>query len=130
MAEFENRIKQLRNEKNIYQKELAKVIGVSSGAIAMYETGKRSPDKDILDKLASYFNVSVDYLLGRTNEKITVDKVKATLASDPDLANFWDELLKRKDLQSLYKQTKNLSPKAVKQVIDIIKAIDLEEIDG
>lgn len=127
MAEFENRIRELRNEKNIYQKELAKVIGVSSGAIAMYETGKRSPDKELLDKIANFFDVSVDYLLGRTNERATVDKIKSALASDPNFADFWNNLLIRKDLQLLYKETKNLSPKAVKQVIGIIKAIELEE---
>lgn len=126
MVEFENRIKQLRKEKNIYQKELAEVIGVSSGAIAMYETGKRSPDKELLDKLANFFEVSVDYLLGRTNEKTTADKIKSTLSSDPDFAKFWDNLLERKDLQILYKETKDLSPKAVKQVLGIIKAIDLK----
>lgn len=127
MAEFENRIKQLRKEKNIYQKELAEVIGVSSGAIAMYETGKRSPDKEILDKLANYFDVSVDYLLGRTDEKITADKIKSTLAHDPDFSKFWDNILERKDLQILYKKTKDLTPKAIKQILGVLKAIDFEE---
>ena len=129
MSEFKNRLKELRNEKNIYQKELAKNIGVTSSAIAMYETGKRSPDKDILDKLANHFDISVDYLLGRTNERVTVDKIKSALSSDTEFESFWYMLLKRKDLQLLYKLTKDLSPESIKQIIKIIKAIDFKEIN-
>ncbi|MFW6028919.1 MAG: helix-turn-helix domain-containing protein [Halanaerobiales bacterium] len=55
-----------------------------SRAVAMYETGRRSPDKDTLNKLGNYFNVSVDYFLGRTKEKITVNTIKSKLASDSE----------------------------------------------
>lgn len=127
MAEFKDRLKKLRKEKKLYQKELAKIIGVSDGAIAMYETGKRTPDKDILDKMASYFGVSVDFLLGRTKERSPADKIKSALSSDPELADFWDKLSKREDLQLLFKQTKDMNPEGVKQIIRIIKAIEDEE---
>ncbi|MDI3548173.1 MAG: hypothetical protein PWR10_1825 [Halanaerobiales bacterium] len=127
MAEFKDRLKKLRKEKGLYQKELAKIIGVSDGAIAMYETGKRTPDKEILDKLANYFDVSVDYLLGRTDERSPADKIKAALSDDPELADFWEKLSQREDLQLLFKQTKDMSPEGVRQIIRIIKAIEDEE---
>jgi transcriptional regulator with XRE-family HTH domain len=63
------RIKQLRLEKKLTQKELGDIIGVAHNAIANYEIGGRSPDYSILSKLADYFECTVDYLLGRTDKK-------------------------------------------------------------
>jgi len=66
---FGDRLRQLRENKQMYQKDLAKILGVSAGAIGMYETNKRAPDFETLNKIADYFDVTVDYLLGRTNDK-------------------------------------------------------------
>ena len=60
------RLKELRKAKGLTQSELAKVIGYSSLSYARYEKGEREPDIRTLCELADYFNVSVDYLLGRT----------------------------------------------------------------
>lgn len=62
-----NRIKFLREEKGIYQKDLAKLLNVSIPAINYYENEKRSLDTKSALILAEYFNVSVDYLLGKSN---------------------------------------------------------------
>ncbi len=62
-----NRIKFLREEKGIYQKDLAKLLDVSIPAINYYENEKRSLDTNSALILAEYFNVSVDYLLGKSN---------------------------------------------------------------
>lgn len=62
-----NRLKQLREELNIKQDELAKKISVSTSTIGMYETNKREPNNEITIKLADFFNVSVDYLLGKSD---------------------------------------------------------------
>lgn len=66
---FAERLKQLRekHKPKIYQKELADSIGVSRQAITMWETGQRIPDTLTLEKLSDYFDVSIDYLLGRTD---------------------------------------------------------------
>lgn len=58
------RIRELRSEKNLSQEELSKILNVSRAAISHYESGKRVPDMDIQKKLSSYFNVSLDYLNG------------------------------------------------------------------
>ena len=60
------RLKELQIAKGMTQNELAKVIGYSSLSYARYEKGEREPDISTLCKLADYFNVSVDYLRGRT----------------------------------------------------------------
>lgn len=123
------RLKQLRNEKAITQQELANKLGFNRATISGYETKGIEPGHEILIKLSHIFNCSIDYLLGNSNERSTVDDIKSTLSSDPELAKFWDNLLERKDLQLLYKETNNLSSKAVNQIIKIIKAMDLEEME-
>ncbi|WP_304598899.1 helix-turn-helix domain-containing protein [Lactobacillus intestinalis] len=59
-----NRLKELRKENNLSQRELGKAIGVTGQAISLYERGDREPKLKILEKLADYFGVSVDYLRG------------------------------------------------------------------
>lgn len=62
--EFKDRLLQLRKEKNMSREELAKKLNLSYSAISKYETGARTPDDDIKKKIAEYFNVSLDYLMG------------------------------------------------------------------
>lgn len=64
-----NRLKDLRLQKGKLQEDIGKVIGVSGRAVGNYETGKRDMSPEIILKLAKYFNVSTDYLLGKSDEK-------------------------------------------------------------
>ncbi|WP_202708803.1 helix-turn-helix domain-containing protein [Sporosalibacterium faouarense] len=77
--EFGERISQLRKEKSMTQEELSKLLGVSRGAIGMYEIDKRDPDTNTLKKISNIFNVSVDYLLGKNNERKGFSKAYHTL---------------------------------------------------
>ena len=70
---LEQRLKELRKRENITQVQFAKIFDISAGTIAMWETGKREPSIDMLVKIANYFDVSVDYLLGKTNKKTPAD---------------------------------------------------------
>lgn len=121
------RLKQLREELNMTQKELADKLGISRAAVGLYEQGKRNVDNDTLLKLSEIFNVSTDYLLGNTDIKTPVDKISSALSDDPDLLAFWNTLKEREDLQLLFKQTKDMSPRAIRQVVQIIKIIESEE---
>ncbi|MDP4180334.1 MAG: helix-turn-helix transcriptional regulator [Bacillota bacterium] len=67
--DFSKVLKQLREEKSLSQKDIAEYLGLTRQAVASYELAKREPDYDILKKLADYFGVSVDYLLGRVKCK-------------------------------------------------------------
>ncbi len=58
-------LKNLRLEKGLYQKDVAKAIGVDRTTYVKYERGDSEPSFQILMKLANFFNVSIDYLLGR-----------------------------------------------------------------
>lgn len=70
-----NRIKLLRSEKNMLQEELGKIIGVSKSSIGYYENEKRDIPTDIAKKLANYFEVSIDYLLGYSDERYNRNSV-------------------------------------------------------
>lgn len=63
------RLKELRKEKGISQLKLAMDLSANQNTISRYETGEREADYEMLIKIADYFNVSVDYLLGRTDNR-------------------------------------------------------------
>lgn len=62
------RIKELRQDKKISQKELAKIINVSQQVFAWWENGKHEPKASYIYRLALYFEVTADYLIGLENE--------------------------------------------------------------
>ncbi len=64
---FSLMLKQLREERHLSQKDIADYLGITRQAVASYELAKRKPDYEVLRKLADYFGVSIDYLLGRAN---------------------------------------------------------------
>lgn len=64
-----NRLKNLREEKGVIQKDLAAIFNLTRATIASYETGKSMPSIDVVLKYADYFNCSTDYILGRTDYK-------------------------------------------------------------
>ena len=68
MTIFSNRIIELKQNKKLLQKNIANAIGVSIRAYQYYESGQREPTINVLVKLADYFDVSLDYLTGRTDE--------------------------------------------------------------
>lgn len=77
--DFGEKLYRLRVERGIYQKQLAVYLHVSVGTISNYENGIHSPDLKTLSKLASYFHVSADYLLDRTDYVSPVDDLAREL---------------------------------------------------
>ena len=63
------RIKGLREDNDLTQNDISKILNISQVAYSYYELGKRSIPIEILSKLADYYNTSVDYLIYRTDEK-------------------------------------------------------------
>lgn len=64
-----DRIAELRSNAHMSQFQLAKMLGIGTSTLGMYETNKRKPSPKVLKRIADYFNVSTDYLLGRSNNK-------------------------------------------------------------
>lgn len=69
MRDFREVFASLRKERHITQKEIGELLGISERAVRYYETGERRPDFDGLLKLGEYFNVSLDYLVGWSEDR-------------------------------------------------------------
>jgi transcriptional regulator with XRE-family HTH domain len=102
------RIEKLRKQKGLTQSELGKAFGFRDSTISQYETGKRKPDSDTLGKIADYFGVSTDYLLGKTN-----DRYLANDETPEEIAEIFD-FIRRK--------SRDMTPDERKQLIKGIKA--------
>ena len=78
MTKFNEVLKYLRTSRGITQAEFAKALGVSPSTVGMYETGEREPNFETEEKIADYFNVSLDILRGKdTKPIIDLDKLNA-----------------------------------------------------
>ena len=66
---FASRLRQLRLDKNLRQEQVAKLIGVNKSAISKYENNTRQPSFEIFVRLANFYRVTTDYLLGMTNNR-------------------------------------------------------------
>lgn len=78
------RVKQLRINKDITQTELASLLNIARSTLSQYESNQRTPSDEIKLKLSEYFNVSLDYLLGKTDIKNYEDK-ETTIALHSDI---------------------------------------------
>lgn len=98
-----NRLKDLRSELNLTQDDIAKKLKIPRGTYAHYELNKRQPDNDTLNRLADFFNVSIDYLFGRTESRsikveiLEFDATEGLTESDLNLVRNLIENLKEKN---------------------------------
>lgn len=83
------RIKELREEKGISQKELGKILNVAQNTISNWEKGSREPDTKALMKLAEILECTTDYLLGKSNIRTPIE----TIAAHHDGGEFTEEEL-------------------------------------
>lgn len=101
---FQDVFKELRLEKNLSQNKIASELDVSQSLINNWETGRSTPAPKMLEYIADYFNVSVDYLIGRS-------KYKNLEAGNNELDNI------------LFSKAKDLSDEDKKAVLGIINAL-------
>ncbi|MGN7358728.1 helix-turn-helix domain-containing protein [Paenibacillus sp. SAF-054] len=93
----DNRIAELRDQRGWTQEELAQSIGITRAALSHYEKNRRKPDFEILTKLADKFEVSIDYLIGRTNQaKVVMDQGVRDFVDQLELSD--EDLLERFNL--------------------------------
>lgn len=109
---FADNLKQLRKEKGMTQTQFASEFNIATGTIAMWETGKRTPDTETLKKIARFFNVSIDFLLD--NEKSPTEE-----SEEPE-----DE-----ELIILNRNAKKLSPEQQKLLNDVVRQMLKEDFD-
>ena len=92
MKKYKNRIRDLREDRDLRQTDVSKATGIDQKTLSNYETGNTSPDSYALIRLADFFGVSIDYLVGRTEIDI---KSKEDLTSRLEgMKNMIDEIIK------------------------------------
>jgi transcriptional regulator with XRE-family HTH domain len=110
------RLKKLRNEKKLTQTELGKIINVTKVSISGYENGDRTPDTDNLRRLADYFDVTSDYLLGRSDHP--------ALKKEESEA---EKILNDPQTNLMFNNWKGMSEEEREEAINMIKYIKYRE---
>ena len=114
MRSFGEILTSLREERGIYQKELAAILKVSVGTISNYENNIHFPDQDALLQLADYFGVTVDYLLGRTSYRYSLDTLNEEYAPGMTVAELVDII-------------QHFSPQNTASFLDYIELLQLRQ---
>lgn len=103
------RLALLRKKKNKTQEDMAKLLGITRPAYTAYETGRRQPDYGTLINLADYFNTTLDYLLGRTDDPSPLNENGQfpDVINDPAVNHFFKDFLnapkeRREELQRFW----------------------------
>ncbi|MTI59565.1 MAG: helix-turn-helix transcriptional regulator [Firmicutes bacterium] len=119
--EFGEKLKKLRAENNMTQKELAEKIGVKRGTVGSYETQGKKPRYKTLKKIAQVLNCSINYLLDSPN-----DFNQKNIDSNFDLQKYITKINERRDLQLLLQEVDKLNSNSVYRIIELLKIIDDE----
>lgn len=109
---FSERLRELRQNKGLSQSQLADALNISKSAISMYELGKREPDLETLEGIADFFNVDINYLIGKEDGSMYY--------LDPEAAEIAQEVQQRPELKILFDATRKVSSDDLKFVVDMI----------
>jgi transcriptional regulator with XRE-family HTH domain len=112
---YGDRLKRLREDKKLSQQQLADRLNINRSTYARYELAQTQPDYDTLKKIADFFQVSIDYLLGRTDEPdiSKMDKLKKIGLKEDEEIHFFDmEGLSDEDIEFIKQQIEFLRKKA------------------
>ena len=118
---LKKRLVKLRTNKGISQYDLANVLNLSRGQISNYELGSRQPDYETLTIIADFFDVSTDYLLGRTDDPSPSDVRQHV--NDDDALEYLDEMHKRPEMKTLFQVGRKASKEDIETAITIIEAL-------
>lgn len=127
MGNFQNIFKQLRLSSGLTQVEMAEKLGISRSTIGMYETGAREPDFDTLEKIADFFNVDIDYLLGRTEKTTILPETAGKYYLNDETAKVAQEIFENKELRGLFDTARDASPEDLKTAQTILEALKRKE---
>lgn len=100
---FGDILAELRQDRNLLQKDIAQIVSVSVSTVSNYETGAHFPDIETIMKLADFFDVPIDYLLGRTNFRLNYSAFNKPIKDNLSAADLMNTIftLNEKDTASL-----------------------------
>ncbi len=121
MASFKEMLKYLRVRDNLSQAELADKLGVAKSTISMYEVGKREPDFETLEAIADFFNVDMNFLLGKDgseNDHYYLNDETREIAQ---------EVFENPDMRTLFEVARDIPPERLKAHIEFMKSLKEQE---
>ena len=124
MGNFQSVLKSLRKANGLTQDELAKILKISRSTIGMYENGSREPDYETLEAIADYFNVDIDYLLGRTN-KTTI--IPNHYYLNDETRQIAQEAFENPEPRTLFKVARDIPPDRLRAHIEFMKSLKEQE---
>lgn len=127
MGDFQNVFKRLRMSSGLTQTEFAEKIGISRSTIGMYETGAREPDFEILERIADFFNVDIDYLLGRTDKTALLPETVGRYYLNDETAAIAQEIFESKELKALFSVQRGMAPEDLKALHNMALALKRKE---
>ena len=109
------------------QKDIASYLNISASAYGFYEQGKRMPTFDVLSNLADYFEVSVDYLLGKSDIRSVPQYESINTYKETDIEKLTDELLKQDGLmfngEALNDEDLHLLKNSMKSTLEFLQSV-------
>ena len=124
MGNFQNIFKRLRSSSGLTQVEMAKKLGISRSTIGMYETGAREPDFETLEKIADFFNVDTDYLLGRTEQTTVLPETVGHYYLNDEARELAQFMFKNPEYKVLFDASRKVKKEDiafVKEMIDRVR---------
>lgn len=121
MGNFKDMLKYLRMRNNLSQSELADKLGVSKSTVSMYEVGKREPDFETLEAIADFFNVDMNFLLGKTGCETSDYYI------NEETAQMAQEIFENKELRLLFSAARDASPEDLKTTHSLLLALKRKE---
>ncbi len=127
MGNFQNIFKRLRSSSGLTQAEMAEKLGISRSTIGMYETGAREPDFETLEKIADFFNVDIDYLLGRTDKTTLLPESVNHYYLNDETREIAQEVFENPELRSLFHVARDIDPEELRAHIEFMKKLKARE---
>ena len=127
MGDFKNVFKRLRIASQLTQADMAQKLGIAKSTISMYENGNREPDFETLEKIADFFNVDTDYLLGRTEKTSILPETIGHYYLNDETREIAQEVFENPELRSLFHVARDIHPERLKAHIDFMKSLKEQE---
>lgn len=127
MGDFKNVFKRLRIASQLTQADMAQKLGIAKSTISMYENGNREPDFETLEKIADFFNVDTDYLLGRTEKTSILPETIGHYYLNDETREIAQEVFENPELRSLFHVARDIPPERLKAHIDFMKSLKEQE---
>ncbi|WP_254450313.1 helix-turn-helix domain-containing protein [Cohnella herbarum] len=130
---FPQKLRELRKEKRLTAKQFGEKFTLAESTISGYETGARTPDMETIEKFANFFEVSVDYLMGRTDARSTTSKSGSNHNVDPEIIELLDKLQKKGaalEATAILRTASKMNKEQLKDILKVFEMIETEKKDG